>query len=74
MSKQGKHADSRRTLLLQETSNFDIVTLPTVMLLALFKGALIDNFAACKSSLRKSRNGFYVLRSEKSAAISTRVV
>ena len=29
-----------------------IVTLPTVMLLALFKGALIYNFAACKNFLR----------------------
>ena len=48
-------ADLRRTLLLQETSNL-IVTSPTVILLALFTGALIDNFAACKNSPRRSRN------------------
>ena len=42
-----------------------IVIVLTVPLLALFKGALIDIFVACKNSPRRSRNGFYFLRSEK---------
>ena len=42
-------ADLRRTLLPEKPAIL-IVTLHTVTLLTLLKGASIDNFAACKDS------------------------